>query len=88
MATFAFEDLVRVLNEGAGLEEGVELTTDVLDTPLSELGYDSLALLETVGRVEREYGVTLDESSASEELTPRDFLDVVNAAQPAVAAAP
>ena len=76
---FVFEDLKRILLDGAGADEGVDLDGDVLDTSFEELGYESLALLETAGRVEREYGVKLDDSVLTNSVTPRTLIDVVNA---------
>jgi len=51
-----------------------------MNVALCDLGYDSLALLETVSRIEREYGVALDESAASADLTAAQLLATVNQA--------
>ena len=79
IATFALEDLKRILLEGAGADEGVDLDADILDTRLDDLGYESLALLETGSRIEREYGISLDESALIDAPTPRVLIDLVNA---------
>ncbi|GGK26341.1 actinorhodin polyketide synthase acyl carrier protein [Streptomyces camponoticapitis] len=76
--TFTIEDLKRILLEGAGEEEGVDLNGDILDTDFEELGYESLALLETGGRIEREYGITLDDEALTENRTPRALIAAVN----------
>ncbi|MEU6895980.1 acyl carrier protein [Streptomyces sp. NPDC046557] len=80
MATqhFTLEDLKRILLEGAGADENVDLNGDILDTEFEELGYESLALLETCGRIEREYAITLDDSVMSEAKTPRALVAAVN----------
>ncbi|MBR7678953.1 acyl carrier protein, partial [Streptomyces daliensis] len=70
-------DLRRILREGAG--ETVDLDGDILDTGFEELGYESLALLETGGRIEREYGITLDDAALTDAVTPRALIEVVNA---------
>lgn len=75
---FTLDDLKRILLEAAGAEEGVDLDGDILDTTFAVLGYESLALLETGGRIEREYGIALDDDDLSEDLTPRDLIGVVN----------
>ncbi|MEU9013882.1 acyl carrier protein [Streptomyces sp. NPDC048479] len=75
---FTIDDLRRILREGAGTEEGVDLDADILDTAFEELGYESLALLETCGRIEREYGVTLDDDALAEARTPRALLGLVH----------
>ena len=81
MATqpFTIEDLKRILLEGAGADENVDLDGDILDTEFEELSYESLALLETCGRIEREYGISLDDSVLTEAKTPRAMVEAVNA---------
>ncbi|MEU4181250.1 MULTISPECIES: acyl carrier protein [Streptomyces] len=76
---FSLDDLKRILREGAGADEGVDLDGDILDTGFEELGYESLALLETAGRIEREFGVTLDDDVLTDAQTPRTLLAAVNA---------
>ncbi|MFE6984880.1 acyl carrier protein [Streptomyces griseus] len=76
---FSLDDLKRILLEGAGADEGIDLDGDILDTEFESLGYESLALLETGGRIEREYGITLDDSALTDAATPRALLDAVNA---------
>ncbi|SNX63784.1 act minimal PKS acyl carrier protein [Streptomyces sp. TLI_55] len=78
--TFTLDDLKRILLEGSGAPEGGGLdgdAQDVLDTEFSDIGYDSLALLETASRIEREYGIDLDESLIGDATTPRAFIDAV-----------
>ena len=81
MATrqFTIEDLRRILLEGAGEAEGVDLNGEILDLHFDELGYESLALLETSGRIEREYGISLDDTAVTDAGTPRALIDVINA---------
>ncbi|MFI9505111.1 acyl carrier protein [Nocardia sp. NPDC052566] len=43
-----------------------------------DLGYDSLALLEAGGRIEREFGISLDDSVLTGSTTPQSFVDAVN----------
>ncbi|GAA4765743.1 acyl carrier protein [Streptomyces sp. C10-9-1] len=76
--TFTLEDLKRILREGAGADESVDFDGDILDTEFEDLGYESLALLETCGRIEREYAITLDDSVVGEVRTPRRMVEVVN----------
>ncbi|MEU3524137.1 acyl carrier protein [Streptomyces sp. NPDC038707] len=75
---FTIDDLKRILREGAGADEAVDLDGDILDTDFEELGYESLALLETGGRIEREFGITLDDDVFTDARTPRALLAVVN----------
>ncbi|MFI2778853.1 acyl carrier protein [Streptomyces sp. ALB3] len=76
---FTIEDLKRILLEGAGADEGVDLNGDILDTDFEELGYESLALLETGGRIEREYGIALDDDVFTDNHTPRALIEAINA---------
>ncbi|PYC83776.1 actinorhodin polyketide synthase [Streptomyces tateyamensis] len=75
---FTRSDLTRILLEGAGAEEGVDLNGDILDADFEELGYESLALLETGGRIEREYGISLDDTALTDVHTPRQLIELVN----------
>ena len=57
-----------------------------LDSPLErELGLDSLARVELLLRLGREFGVTLPETALAEAETPRDLLRLLGYAAPAVA---
>nr|WP_197972294.1 MULTISPECIES: acyl carrier protein [Streptomyces] len=64
--------------ESAGADENVDLDGDILDTDFEELSYESLAILETCGRIERDYGISLDDSVVTEARTPRALLEIVN----------
>jgi act minimal PKS acyl carrier protein len=74
---FTIEDLIRILREGAGAEEGIDLDGDILDTPFDELGYESLALLETGRRIGREYGIELEDTVLIDVETPRQLVNAV-----------
>ncbi|WP_328551605.1 MULTISPECIES: acyl carrier protein [unclassified Streptomyces] len=76
--TFTLDDLRRILLESAGAEEGIDLYGDIADTDFEQLGYESLALLETGGRIEREFGVSLDDVNLSDITTPRALVTAVN----------
>lgn len=76
---FTIDDLRRILRAAAGEDDAAVLDGDIIDMPFSDLGYDSLALLETAGRIEREFGIQLDDATVGEAETTRALLDVVNA---------
>ncbi|PXX59747.1 act minimal PKS acyl carrier protein [Nocardia tenerifensis] len=59
--------------------DGANFVSDT-DQEFEDLGYDSLALLEAGGRIEREYGISLDDSVLTGAKTPRSFVDAVNTA--------
>lgn len=73
-------DLTALLRECAGEDEAVDLDGDVLDCEFTELGYDSLALLQVIGRIQRDYGVVVPDDAAAEAETPRALLELVNTA--------
>lgn len=76
---FTLDHLRRTLRAGAGADEEMDLDGDIADVEFGDLGYDSIALLETTSRIEREHGVSLDEDSVASAKTPRELIDLVNA---------
>ncbi|MGW4644206.1 acyl carrier protein [Sphaerisporangium sp. NPDC004334] len=78
MSEFTIDDLKRILRACAGEDEAVGLDGDILDSGFEELGYDSLALLETASRIEHEVGVAVLDEEIGEVTTPRQLLDLVN----------
>lgn len=72
------EDLKRTLKAAAGESEGVDLAGDIGDARFEDLGYDSLALLETSSRIEHEYGIRIPEDDLTEAETPNELLKLVN----------
>lgn len=74
--------LADMLRKAAGEGEGeaADLSGDIIDVPFADIGYDSLALLELAGMVEREFSISLSDDTVAEATTPRLFLDVVNTA--------
>ncbi|MEU1215024.1 acyl carrier protein [Streptomyces sp. NPDC005790] len=80
-ATVTLADLTRMLRESAGEEEGVDLDGDVIDTPFMELGYDSLALLQVIGQIQREYGIEIPDDAVVDAETPGALLALINSGQ-------
>lgn len=78
MAQFSIDDLVALLRECAGVDEEVNLDGDILDVSFEDLGYDSLALYNTVSRIERDLGVELGDDVVTDATTPRALLAVVD----------
>ncbi|MEU6121151.1 acyl carrier protein [Streptomyces sp. NPDC047123] len=75
---FTLDDLKRILLEAAGADEAGNPDQDVLDTTFGQLGYESLALLETGGCIEREYDICLDDDALTDAVTPRELIHTVN----------
>jgi minimal PKS acyl carrier protein len=72
---FTLDDLQRILREAAG--EDVDLAGGA-DADFAELGYESIALLETSSRISREFGVVIDDDAVTTESTPRALVQLVN----------
>ena len=78
--TFELQDLRRILRESAGTAEGVDLDGDILDIEFDDLGYDSIAMMETAARISREYGIPLDDDALTLAVTPRLLLELTSSA--------
>ena len=76
---FEIQDLVRALRECAGEDESVDMDGNILDITFEELGYDSLALFNTIGRIERDYSVSLPDEVVVDAKTPAELLQQINA---------
>lgn len=70
-----FKDILR---GAAGEGDGDFPDVQFMDTAFSDLGYESVALLEVGGHVERKYGIRLEDSVLAEAETPRQFIEAVN----------
>lgn len=79
MRQITLRELADIMMQAAGGDESAEQLERVADQPFDELGYDSLALLETQARIKRDYGVGLSEDDLDQVKTPQQLLDVVNA---------
>jgi act minimal PKS acyl carrier protein len=66
------------MRECAGEDEAALPLVQAADQPFDELGYDSLAVLETHSRIGRDYGVDIPEDAASGIKTPQELVDFVN----------
>ncbi|NUP46084.1 MAG: acyl carrier protein [Catenulispora sp.] len=75
--------LTTLLLEAIGLEEDADLEGDDSDTPLLELGYDSLALLQVVGRIEAEYGLLVPDTAINDSATLGSLLASLQSARQA-----
>jgi act minimal PKS acyl carrier protein len=69
---------ISLLQEAAAETLGRELDGLTLDTPLAELGVDSVGLLEMVGVIEDRLGVRLADDQIVRIVTVRDILTLVN----------
>jgi act minimal PKS acyl carrier protein len=74
---FTIDDLRRIMRQCAGENDAGDLDGDILDVTFQELGYDSLALLESASVIERELRLELPDDVVSEAKTPRALIAVV-----------
>jgi act minimal PKS acyl carrier protein len=84
MRQLTIDDLSGLLRECAGEAEDAPIDGDIGNTPFTSMGYDSLAVLETAGRLEREYGIRLSDDSVTGAGTPNALISLVNEALSAV----
>jgi act minimal PKS acyl carrier protein len=78
MRQITLRDLQDIMRECAGEDESAQSLEQAPDESFAELGYDSLALLETQARVKREYGVEFSEDDLADITTPREFVEFFN----------
>ncbi|MGW2425639.1 acyl carrier protein [Streptomyces sp. NPDC001709] len=71
-------DELKGIMRQSGVEDSVDLDGDILDRSWTELGYDSLAVLEITTEVQHRTGVDLPEEENSELTTPRLLLEHVS----------
>ncbi|HEY0168621.1 MAG TPA: acyl carrier protein [Jatrophihabitans sp.] len=79
MTSLTLDRLRMIMRDCAGENEAIDLNGDIGEVTFMDLGYDSLALLETASRLEREFDVSLEDDSVSEEETPNALIELVNA---------
>ncbi|HEX9334795.1 MAG TPA: acyl carrier protein [Pseudonocardiaceae bacterium] len=66
-----------------GTDADVDLDSDIVDTPMDQLGFDSLALLHIASLVQRRTEVAIPDHLALELKTPGAVLEFVNSAREA-----
>lgn len=84
MSEFTIEDVRRILRDVAGADESVDLDGDIAETSFADLGYDSLALLETAARVQRDLGIRLADDAVMDIRTPGQLVELVGSARAGV----
>jgi act minimal PKS acyl carrier protein len=72
------DQLKSILREAIGDDDSIDLSGDILDVSLSDLGCDSLAVLEVAAVVQRRYGVAVPDDSTERMTTLRTSLEYLN----------
>ncbi|EIV93553.1 acyl carrier protein [Frankia sp. QA3] len=77
------DEIRLILIASAGAPEVEVAENDFADTSFDDLGYESLALLESAATIERDYGVRIPDEPLIAAKTPRELAAIVQAAQAA-----
>ena len=78
MSKLTIEDLRGILVACAGGDDADATSGDISRARFEDLGYDSLALIETAARLKQDYGVVIPDEQITEVSTPDELLDMVN----------
>ncbi|MEU4563514.1 acyl carrier protein [Actinoplanes sp. NPDC023936] len=78
MPELTLDDLRRILRAAGGEDDPATLDGDILDATFADLGYDSLAMLEMVSRIEREFGTSIPDELVPDMPTPRTAIGLIN----------
>lgn len=78
MSQLTLDELKVFLLRSVGDDESIDLSGDIGTTALNDLGFDSLAVIDTTSRLEQHFKIKFSDDDASGLATPQDFLDVVN----------
>ena len=76
MSSLELNDLYTMMIEAAGVEH--HAVVDAAERGFEDLGYDSLAVLELFGRIERVTGISFPEEAAHDLLSPAAVIAYVN----------
>lgn len=79
MSGITFDELKAIMSRCTGDTDSGQLRADDLTTPFTEIGYDSLAVLEIASQLQREYGMQIPDEAIEEMSSPQAVLDYVNA---------
>ncbi|MEU8523372.1 acyl carrier protein [Streptomyces sp. NBC_01216] len=74
--TMTFGDLKEIMSRCTGDTE--ELSEEHLATDFTDIGYDSLAVLEIASQIQREYGLHIPDEAIEEMNSPQAVIDYVN----------
>ena len=78
MSQLTLEELKVFLLRSVGDDESIDLSGDIASTALSDLGFDSLAVIDTTSQLEQHFKVKFTDDDASGITTAQDFIDIVN----------
>lgn len=76
---FCFDDLDEMMCACGGANGSAGLDEDISDITFEELGYDSLAVLELMAKLQNQMNVAIPDNATASLLTPRSVIEYVNA---------
>lgn len=80
-SSITVDQMRRLIIACAGAPEVRVADADFADTTFEELGYESLALMESAAAIERDFGVSLSDEILFAAKTPRELTEVVLSAR-------
>jgi act minimal PKS acyl carrier protein len=78
MQQFTADDLTMIMRSCAGLAESAGLSGPELNETYSDLGYDSLAVLEIQAQIQQQYGIRVGDEATDHMPTPAATVSYVN----------
>lgn len=78
MRELTLDDLRTMMRSCAGVDELVDLDSDIAGLTFEDLGYDSLALLELQSRIQQSWGVRVPDDALDFMVTPGGTVAWVN----------
>ncbi|WP_018681695.1 acyl carrier protein [Actinokineospora enzanensis] len=75
---FTLDELAEILRTGSGADDSAPLDVSTAHTEFTELGYDSLALLDLTSHVQRRYGVVIPDDAVEDMPTPAVAVRYIN----------
>ncbi|MEV5985402.1 acyl carrier protein [Streptomyces sp. NPDC052051] len=76
--SMTFDDLKQVITTAVGDGLAEELEESRIAVAFTEIGYDSLAVLEIASQIQRQYGLKIPDEAIEEMDSPQAVLDYVN----------
>jgi act minimal PKS acyl carrier protein len=86
MSTLTIDEFKAIMHTVAGEDDVVDLSGDVTDTPMGELGFDSLAVLEIASVVQQRYQIEVPDECIERMTTPAESVAYINELTAAVIA--
>ncbi|WP_194837651.1 acyl carrier protein [Nocardia sp. XZ_19_369] len=75
------EQLREAMIASAGEDESITLDGDFTSKDFAELGFDSLALMETCAQLKRDHGIVVPDETLWDLTTPEQLIQWVNGAR-------